>query len=190
MLLAWLNYLDRQLILPMAGVACALHELGHYVVIHMVGGRVRLIRITAIGAEMIVERPLNYWQEGLAALAGPAVNIMLALVFCSWSWGAEFAGLNLVLALFNLIPVGTLDGGRVINCLSALLLGPGWAQEMRGRLDLMLTELSLAGGVWLALAANNVTLLLISLWLVGGAAKQNHKNYRKKACQRIRKPVQ
>lgn len=190
LLLAWLNYLDRQLILPMAAVSCMLHELGHYLVIRLVGGNIKLIRLTAIGAEMAVARPLNYWQEGLAALAGPVVNIVLALVFCTWSWGASFAGLNLVLALFNLIPVGRLDGGRALNCLLSLLVGPWCAQRVGEKLDLFFAVLTLGAGAWIASNGKNFTLLLVALWLLGGAIKQNHRNYRKKACQHRRKPVQ
>lgn len=190
LLLAWLNYLDQQLILPMAAVACILHELGHYLAIRLVRGTIKYVRLTAIGAEMAVARPLNYWQEGLAALAGPAVNIILALVFCSWSWGAGFAGLNLVLALFNLIPVGRLDGGRTLNCLLALLAGPEYAQRAGEKLDLIFASLVLGAGVWLAVSGKNFTLFMVAIWLLGGVIKQNNWNYRKKACQRIRKPVQ
>ena len=124
LLVAWMNYWDSQCLVPAALLACALHELGHYWAIRLLGSDVKLIRLTAIGAEMAVDRPLDYWQEGLAALAGPAVNLLLALVFCGWSRGQTFAGLNLALALFNLLPVGRLDGGRALGCALALLAGP------------------------------------------------------------------
>ena len=74
LLLAWLNYLDTQGLVPMAMAACALHELGHFLTLRRLGGRVRLIRLTAAGAEMVLSRPLGYWQEGLTALAGPGVD--------------------------------------------------------------------------------------------------------------------
>lgn len=190
LLLAWLNYLDRQLLVPMAAAACALHELGHYLAIRMVGGDVKLIRLTAVGAEMVVGRPLGYWQEGVAALAGPAVNAVLALAFCSWEWGVGFAGINLVLALFNLLPIGQLDGGRILNCLLALLSGPERAQWVGERIGLFLSALALGAGLLLAGGGKNLTLLLVALWLVGAAVKQNHGNWRKRACQRTGKPVQ
>ena len=91
LLVAWMNYWDSQCLVPEALLACALHELGHYGVIRLLGRDVKLVRLTAIGAEMAVDRPLDYWQEGLAALAGPAVNLLLALVFCGWSRGQTFA---------------------------------------------------------------------------------------------------
>ena len=49
---AALYYLDEQGVLLMAFCACALHELGHWLVIRALGGRVTALRITCVGAEM------------------------------------------------------------------------------------------------------------------------------------------
>lgn len=166
LLMAWLNYLDRQMILPLALAACMLHELGHYLAIYTMGGSVKQIRLTAVGAEMVVARPLGYWQEGLAALAGPAVNLLLARLFCRWEHGALFAGLNLVLGCFNLLPIGCLDGGRALHCALCLLCGPGTAQWAGGWLSRVFSALILAGGILLLSDAGNVTLLCVALWLL------------------------
>ena len=63
LLVAWMNYWDSQCLVPAALLACALHELGHYGVIRLLGRDVKLVRLTAIGAEMAVDRPLDYWRE-------------------------------------------------------------------------------------------------------------------------------
>ena len=70
LLTAWLNYLDRQGVVPLALLACALHELGHWAALRALGVRVRRVRLTAVGAEMEVDRGLSYGGELLAALAG------------------------------------------------------------------------------------------------------------------------
>ena len=46
LLAAWLNYLDRQGIVPLALLSCALHELGHLLVLRLLGVRVRRLSIT------------------------------------------------------------------------------------------------------------------------------------------------
>ena len=92
---AWMNYLDRQGVVPMALLACVLHEWGHYLAIRRAGGEVRYVRVTAAGAEMRLERELSYRREFLCALAGPAANLALAAFFCAFSWGRLFAGINL-----------------------------------------------------------------------------------------------
>ena len=94
------------------------------------------------------------------------VNLLLALLCCQFSWGLSFAGLNLVLALFNLLPIGRLDGGRALYCTLALLAGPGLAAGARSWLDLLCTAAALAAGLALAAVWGNVTLLLAGLWML------------------------
>lgn len=189
LLLAWLNYLDNSLIVPMAAAACLAHELGHLAVIRLIGGTVRRIRLTAIGAEIVLARGLSYWQEGLSALAGPGINLVLALVCCGLERGVTFAGLNLALALFNLLPVGRLDGGRALYCTLALLAGPELASRIGNWLDVLSTGAVLAAG--LALAGRNLTLLLVGFWLLAAFLKQKfYPHYRNSTCQRGRKKVQ
>ena len=171
LLLAWLNYLDRSFLIPMALLACIAHELGHILAVRIVGGSVKLIRLTAVGAELVLERPLGYWQEGIAALAGPGVNLLLALGCCKVERWLTFAGLNLVLALFNLLPAGRLDGGRALYCTLALLAEPDLAAGVCGGLDLLCVAVALGGG--LLLAGQNITLLLVALWLLAALWKRN-----------------
>ena len=187
LLLAWLNYMDQQGIVPLAMTACLLHELGHYFAILALGFHIKSIRLTAIGAEMELESGMGYWQEGVAALAGPGVNLLLAAVLCQWGHGILFAGLNLVLGCFNLLPVGRLDGGRALYCTLALLLGPSWAERIIGVMDFTFTVVVLTLGVLLTGLGGNLTLLLVALWLI--AVWFSGKKRRIRACQMGRKQV-
>ena len=191
LLMAWLNYLDRQGIVPMAMAACLLHELGHWAVIRLLGGQISLVRLTAVGAEMVLRCPMGYWQEGVSALAGPGVNLLLALIFCAWPGGAVFAGLNLVLACFNMLPAGRLDGGRALYCTLALLAGPEWAGRIGRCLDGIWAAVLLVCGALLARFGGNITLLLVSLWLLTAALTVKYLDQnRNRTCHLTRKKVQ
>ena len=163
--------MDEQGVLLMAFCACALHELGHWLVIRALGGRVTALRITCVGAEMRLSArcPLGYWQQIAAALAGPAVNLLAARMAAGL--GTEgaycFAGLNLALAAFNLLPAVQLDGGRILWCILALLTSEERAERL-------LRVLSSALAVGLVLGAllllwqgrGNLTLLITAVWLL------------------------
>lgn len=171
-LAAWLNYVDDQGLLLPALACCALHELGHLFILSKLKKSVKYIRITAIGAEMCVEESLSYAEELAAALAGPCVNLSLAAMLCRLPGGAMLAGMNLVLACFNLMPVRQLDGGRALRCLLALLLEPERGERLAA-LSSWLAALSVcAASLWLAGSGGNVTLAMVAVWLLTAAIKE------------------
>ena len=179
LLAAWLLYHDRQGITGPAMLACALHEGGHILAIRLVGGAIKEFNITLVGAELVLARPLPYGRELLAAAAGPGANLLLAAV-C----GARlplFAGLNLALALFNLLPLSRLDGGRLLRCCLSAAAGPERADRAAEVLDRGSSCLLLLLGLWTALRGRNPTLLLTALWLCAA----NLGDFREKCGKRV-----
>lgn len=165
LLAAWLNYVDHQGILPGVVFSCVLHELGHIAALHIQHISVREIRLTTAGAEICVRGNMSYAGELAAALAGPLTNLLLAMIFCRISHGTALAGINLVLGFFNLLPLGDLDGGRMLRCFLALTAGP----ERGEGLMLLFSELAVcilgAAGCCLLILGGNPTLLLVTGWL-------------------------
>lgn len=177
LVMAWLNYTDTQGLLPVALCAAAAHELGHWVAIRLLGGRVRRLRLSAVGAELVLERSLSYGRECFCALAGPAVNVLLAVCFCRGTGERTlvFTGLNLALALFNLLPLAPLDGGRALLCVTCLLTDPETAQRLCRWVErAALTLLCLLGGACLCWGGG-VTLPLCTLWLLWVGRKMTEK---------------
>lgn len=174
---AALFYFDTENVLPWAMLACTLHELGHCVAVHVLGGRMLAFRLTAVGGELVLDKrhPLSYGRELLSILAGPAANLLTALVTARLGRGEGawlITGLSLALGLFNLLPIWPLDGGRMLALLlEAARAGPLW--EMGGRIcsALCTALLLLAGGAMFLQNSGSYTLFTVALWLTMGLAR-------------------
>jgi len=106
-----------------------LHELGHSLVALRKGCRVREIMLLPIGGVAQLDRmPTRPRDEFQVAIAGPAVSFALALLgrvlaslTAALNWRAPaqvlalLSGINLMLALFNLLPSFPMDGGRIFR---------------------------------------------------------------------------
>jgi Zn-dependent protease len=109
------------------------HECGHLLVARKFGLKVSApVFIPFMGAFILLkDAPRNAWMEASVGIGGPLLGSLGALV-CH-SMGQMFdapilialASTGYFLNLFNLLPVGFLDGGRIVTALSRWLWLPG-----------------------------------------------------------------
>ena len=130
--------------------ACVLaHEFGHIFTARAFGVETPDVTLLPIGGVARLARiPEKPSQEFLIAIAGPLVNVAIAVVLMAVTSthlsAAHFAAaeypkvsmidrlaeLNLFLAAFNMIPAFPMDGGRVLRALLAIWLGHVRATEI------------------------------------------------------------
>lgn len=111
-----------------------IHECGHLLAARYYRARVSLpLFLPFIGAVIDMKQPMrNAWEEAVFGIAGPVIGTLGACL-CWITAGitgsfyfAELACLGFFLNLFQLIPMGFLDGGHVAVVLTRWLWIPGY----------------------------------------------------------------
>lgn len=111
------------------------HECGHLIVAKGFGLKASApVFIPFMGAFILLkDAPRNAWMEACVGIGGPILGSLGALACHSMG---EIGDVPLLIALaqsgyllnlFNLLPVGFLDGGRIVTALSRWLWLPGFA---------------------------------------------------------------
>ncbi len=167
--------------------ACVvLHEFGHALAARRYGIATRKITLLPIGGIASLERmPEDPKQELVVALAGPAVNVVIALIllvflypFPDYSDQMEqlqsiSAGnflfylfvTNVMLVLFNAIPAFPMDGGRVLRALLAFRMDRVRATQIAANLGQVIAIMFFFLGFFY-----NFWLILIGVFVYFGAS--------------------
>jgi len=164
------------------------HEVAHSLVARRYDVEVSRITLFIFGGVAQTKgEPKTALSELYIAVAGPLASLALAGILYGSSWGiTQFTGaviiaeilnlnsfLNLILAVFNMVPAFPLDGGRVLRaCLwhlwDDLLRATRWATTLGKGFGFILMSL----GVWVLFTRDFISgLWYLGLgWLVAGAA--------------------
>jgi Zn-dependent protease len=179
--------------------ACVvLHELGHALTAQQFGIGTKDITVLPIGGVARLERmPREPRQELLIAIAGPAVNVAIALVLfvvvgAASVWAAAAApvedgsgrsllgglrGLaflrtlayaNAALVVFNLLPAFPMDGGRVLRAALAYRLGYSRATRIAAGVGQVMAAIFFVVGLM-----GNPMLMLIAVFVFMGAQAES-----------------
>jgi Zn-dependent protease len=111
-----------------------IHEFGHQLACRSVGGKTSVIVLWPLGGVAYVAPPQRPGAQLWSIAAGPLVNVILFPILSALLWLGTQAGwtdappdwfkflnhvwtINLVLLVFNMMPVYPLDGGQILRSL-------------------------------------------------------------------------
>lgn len=164
-----------------------LHEFGHAMMARRFGVQTRDITLLPIGGVARLDRiPEDPKQELAIAIAGPAVNVLLAVLFyCVLAMESHLPAvrehvsvgshilwnltrINVVLAVFNLLPAFPMDGGRVLRALLATRMNYVRATNIAARIGQAMAVVFGIVGLFV-----NPLLVLVAVFVWMGAVQES-----------------
>ncbi len=168
-----------------------LHELGHLLAGLLLGMKPEKMEIMPYGVSISFKvMPKDYNQKIkcgnqlelkkiLVALAGPITNLMIILVV--WQMKINIFGAfmilyaNLLLLLFNLLPIYPLDGGRMIKGILHILFGKMKAEKYTNRISFITLMIVTFIASIVIYQVENIAIFLIVLVLWGIFIKEERR---------------
>lgn len=153
-------------------LACIIHELGHLLMFVLVGCRPQRLDFELTGIRL--EKPaimLSYGREILVQAAGSATNF-LVFALLAWSLGSISdysicAVTHLVVGVFNLLPIKSFDGGKLLELLLLRITSARLTAVICSIVDICCILVLLVGGIYaLCFKGGGFTLLLLSIFLL------------------------
>ncbi|WP_024831941.1 site-2 protease family protein [Ruminiclostridium josui] len=206
-LLAMIGRLLVEYSMTLGFIIC--HELGHIVAGAVCGAELRSLRLLPVGINAAIEDfQCSKSQKLLIYISGPLVNVVFTIIiYCVCMWRTPSGGLtvnlmlavtiNLWLAIFNLIPIPPLDGGRIVIELLADKVGLFRANRFMNRFSWFFSIMIICIGIIVLIKSRyNGSFILIGVYIIlllrkskKEAAILNMKNFILKRSAIIKKGI-
>jgi len=114
-MLAWILLTNKIEAFLLCLFSLIIHELGHIVAIYALKEKISVLYILPFGfcCRLRNQNKISNKNMIKILLAGPAFSIFAAGLFILWT--KELSIVNFIIGIFNLLPIGSLDGGRVVK---------------------------------------------------------------------------
>lgn len=146
-----------------------LHELGHGAAAVLLGRRIEGVVLMPVGISMKIDTPPSYYEEILIAFAGPFENLLLIALGRFFPCGESIRAFSEITLFINLMPMATLDGGRIISALASLRFGAGVGEKIiRATTAVTLFFLWILAVYVFFYTAENVALLIFCSYIFAG----------------------
>lgn len=164
------------------------HELSHMIVGIILGFKPLKFEIIPFGCRISFKIDIeNYNMKVLkgtrsslksiiVAMAGPASNLLISIIFCINMKYALIIYVNIILTVINILPIYPLDGGRILKHVLVLLQGRRKALKYTDYISNIIIGILSMIGLWLSYEYRSIYLMLALVYLLYIRIKE-HKRY-------------
>ena len=152
-----------------------LHEIGHLVMMLILKNNPAKVRFELTGINIIrnQEIGISTKNEIWISLGGPFVNFIIVIICCAILCVYDndliltFACINLILMIFNLLPIKKLDGGNVLYRLLSRNYDLNFSYLVLKVTSIIFISLIFMWGVYIFIVSKyNISLIIIAIFLV------------------------
>ena len=152
-------------------VALSIHELAHLFVALKNGYSLKFVKLDIFGMSVELNESIDDKDNFRINIAGPVVNLLMCLICMSLYWLIPisfyylntFCFANLMLAVFNLLPVYPLDGGKIFR---GIIKSDKAYKILDGVIRYLLATLFICAFVFSCFKVPNLTLLIVAIFFI------------------------
>lgn len=190
-----LFYLTKQIKLyATIMVLCAIHELGHVLMGIFMGLKIEKIEIMPLGLSVSFKLNIDDYNRKIKkgnilqlkkiaiAAAGPLTNLMIILIILNTNINLKIVSneiliyANILIALFNLLPIYPLDGGRILKEIIHIFEGSIKSKKHMKKINkIVMIFITMLGSIGIMYLKNiAIFLIIVYLWII--VIRENMKN--------------
>lgn len=142
-----------------------IHEISHLLFLRFFGCKILSVKLNLGAVSVVHSANTSKFKKIICLLAGPLSNLIVALLFKLYNM-EEFYLINLIIALYNLLPLNGLDGGSILTTILEGILPENIIQKLITVLTIIIVTLFALFWIFTYEETKNVSILIFAIYLL------------------------